>query len=88
LLTASSEQVLAIVARALGPYLGTMMASASARGMAEKLGLLGKQLDREQMTLLLDTLGPGLTVFVGKDKQRLIVEEIWRALEALGEGAS
>ena len=84
LTTATREHVLAIVVHALSPYVGATMAGASVRGLCQKLALEGARLDRSQVEKLIDALAPGVHVFVGKEKARALVHEIWTALDAPG----
>ena len=82
--TATRDQVLAILVSALSPYVGATMASASVRGLYQKLELEGAQLGRGQIERLIDALAPGLHVYVGKEKALMIVAEIRAALDAVG----
>lgn len=83
LTTANNDQVQEILVRALSPYVGPTMARASVRGLVERLAF-GGQLARPQVELLIDTLAPGLHVYVGKQKAQAVVREMWVALDALG----
>ena len=84
LTTAAKDQVIAILVRALSPYVGATMASASVRGLCEKLRLESAKVGRREVEGLLDALAPGLHVYIGKEKARTVVTEIWTALDALG----
>ena len=84
--TATRDQVLAILVRALSPYVGATMASASVRGLYQKLDLDGAHLGRAQIEKLIDALAPGLHVYIGKEKAQAVVGEIWAAIDALGAG--
>lgn len=84
--TATKDQVTAIVVRALAPYVGATMASASVRGLCEKLGLDGTKLGPPQVQGLIDALAPGLHVYVGKEKARTVIQQIWTAMDELGAG--
>lgn len=84
LTTATKDQVIAILARAISPYVGATMAGASVRGVCARLAVDGAVLDRVQIQTILDALGPGLHVYVGKEKTQNVVREIWSALDALG----
>ena len=81
---AARERVLATVVHVLSPYVGATMAGASVRGLCQKLALDGARLDRSQVETLIDSLAPGIHVFVGKEKARALVHEIWTALDAPG----
>jgi hypothetical protein len=82
--TATKDQVIAILVRALSPYVGATMASASVRGLCDRLVFGRSQLGRAQVETLIESLAPGLHVFVGKEKTRVVVSEIWSAIEELG----
>ena len=77
------EPALAIVVRALSPYIGPTMASASVRGLCEKHGLDTAKLHGAHLDKLLDALAPGLDVYVGKETARKVVAEIRAAVGAL-----
>ena len=81
--SAAKDRVLAIIAGILSPYVGATMAGASVRGISQRLGLDQPRLDRNQVGLLLEALGPGLDVYIGKDKARIVVLDIWKALDSL-----
>ena len=85
--TAAKDQVLAILVRALSPYVGATMASASVRGLCEKLHLDGAKLARPEVQGLIDALAPGLHVYIGKEKAKSVVQQIWTAMDELGGGA-
>ena len=72
------------IGRILSPYLGETMARASVRAHCQKLGLLGSELDDEQIGTLVGKLHSGLNVFVGREKSGRIVEEMMKAIETLG----
>ena len=82
--SATKDKVIEILVRALSPYIGAAMASASARGLCERLALGAGSLSRAEVARLIDALEPGLHVFAGKEKTRVIVDEIWSAIDALG----
>ena len=76
------EQALAIVVRALSPYVGPTMAGASVRGLCEKLGLDVDHLPPEHLEQLLEAIAPGLDVYVGREKARAVVSAIRVAVSA------
>jgi hypothetical protein len=82
--TAPQDQVITILVRALTPYVGAMMASASVRGQCERFFRDAILVDRAQIEQVIGELEPGLHVFVGKGKAESIVREIWSALGAFG----
>jgi len=77
--------MLEIIVRGLAPYVGGNMARAAVEGHAHKLGLRGSELDPSGVDALLDTLSPGLHVFIGREKTVQIVAEI-RATIAAARG--
>lgn len=81
---ADKEQVIGAIVRLLAPYIGENMARASTRGHCEKLGFSGPRLRSEQVDLLVNTLSPGLSVFVGREKTALIVVSMRSAIGKLG----
>jgi hypothetical protein len=80
---ATKDKVIAVLVQALSPYIGAAMASASARGLCERLAL-GGSLSRAEVARLIEALEPGLHVFAGKERTRVVIDEIWRAIDALG----
>ena len=86
LTTATNDQVIAILVRAISPYVGATMAGASVRGVCARLAVDGAAMDRARIQTILDALGPGLHVYVGKEKTQSVLREIWSALDALGGG--
>ena len=85
-MTRSAGQAAAIdiVVATLAPYLGENMARAAVRGQRDKLKL-GPDLPGRELDLLLEAMGPGLSVFVGREKTKEIAAAI-RA--AVGNGAA
>ena len=75
-----------VVVATLSPFLGENMARAAVRGHKEKLNLHpnlhGSDLDR-----LIEALGPGLSVFVGRERTREISDAIREAVSANGSTA-
>jgi hypothetical protein len=84
LTTATHDQVIGILVRALSPYVGPTMASASVRGLCERFFRVGVVANRERVAQVIEALEPGLHVFVGKGKAESVVREMWIALDALG----
>jgi len=67
------------------PYLGENMARAAVRGHADKLGLAAGPLSRGDVERLLGAVGPGLGVFVGREKTARILDEARAALGLSGD---
>ena len=57
----------------LAPYIGENMARASVGMHLQKLGLSGAPLTPGQVETLIDRLGQGLKVFLGKSKAAAVV---------------
>jgi hypothetical protein len=81
-----TAEVLDSIAGVLSPYLGRMMARASAGAHCKDLQIDGDLVDRQKVDALVERLGKGLNLFLGRDKSTLVVEEMRRALERLGGG--
>jgi hypothetical protein len=78
-----TAEVLDSIAGVLSPYLGKMMARASAGAHFQDLGIDGEAVDRQKVDALVNKVGKGLNLFLGRDKSKLVVEEIWQALAGL-----
>ncbi|HEX9941885.1 MAG TPA: hypothetical protein VGG03_07715 [Thermoanaerobaculia bacterium] len=81
-----TAEVLDSIAGVLSPYLGKMMAQASASAHCKDLQIGGDLVDRQKVDALVERLGKGLNLFLGRDKSKLVVEEMRRALDRLGGG--
>jgi hypothetical protein len=84
LTTATQDQVIGVLVRALSSYVGPAMASASVRGLCERFFRGATIVDRARVAQVIEALEPGLHVFVGKGKAESVVREMWIALDALG----
>jgi hypothetical protein len=80
----TKDKVIEVLVRTLSPYIGAAMASASARGLWERLALGDGPLSRAEVARLIEALEPGLHVFAGKERTRVVIDEIWSAIDALG----
>jgi hypothetical protein len=80
-----TDAVLATIARALAPYLGETMARASTRAHCEKLGIDGAEITPEQLDTLIQKVGSGMNIFIGREKTAAVLESIRQAL-ARGNG--
>jgi len=63
------------------------MAGASVRGQCDKLGLSDGPLAADQLDALLECIGPGLHVFVGRDRAKHVLVEIRESVAKLDGGA-
>jgi hypothetical protein len=81
-----TAEVLDSIAGVLSPYLGKMMARASAGAHLKDLQIDGDLVDPQKVDALVDRVGKGLNLFLGRDKSKLVVEEMRRVLNGLGRG--
>jgi len=78
-----TAEVLDSIAGVLAPYLGKFMARASASAHCRDLQIDGDLIDRQKLDALVDRLGKGLNLFLGRDRSKQVVEEMLRALDRL-----
>jgi hypothetical protein len=78
-------EVLEVIHASLSPYVGRLMASTAAVAHCRTLGIDGDQINGHQIEQLLEKLGLGLVIFVGKDKTEAVISSIRRGVEALGD---
>ncbi len=69
------DEALATVVRVVTPYFGQTMATAAVEMHRTKLGLDGSLLTEAQLDALLNKIGMGLVIFVGRKKSEQIVRE-------------
>jgi hypothetical protein len=82
------EDVIEAIVKAVAPYLGENMARAATRDQCRKLGLEPEtELGPEQLNGLLERLGKGLNLFVGRDQASRLVEQLRRDLSRQGGAA-
>jgi hypothetical protein len=82
-----TAEVLDSISGVLSPYLGKMMARASAGAHCKDLSIDGDVVDGPQVDALIERLGKGLNLFLGRDRSKLVVEEMRQALAQLAGGA-
>lgn len=82
----SPKDAFDVIVQVLAPYLGENMARAAVHSHRENLGLTGRELAHVDLARLLERIGPGLGVFVGRDKTERILDEIKTALAGFGGG--
>jgi hypothetical protein len=80
-------EVLENVTQVVAPVLGETMARSAAKAHCERLGVSG-EMTPEQVAALVDKMGMGLNVFVGREKAQSIVEELRRRFERVLRVAS
>jgi hypothetical protein len=83
----TTSVVLETIQRILSPVLGENMARSAAQAHCRGLGVNGDQISSEQVAALVDRMGKGLNVFVGRDKAGVLVSELQRALGGPRVGA-
>lgn len=83
-----TAEVLDSIAGVLSPYLGKFMAKASASAHCQDLQIEDDLIDRQKVDALVERLGKGLNLFLGRDKSKQVVEEMLRALDGLAGGAT
>jgi len=64
----------------IAPVLGENMARSAVQAQCQKLGLMDGTATREQLCTLIDKIGQGLNVFVGRDKAQQLVGQMREAL--------
>lgn len=70
------KQLEEMVVTQLGPYLGQSMAAAAVQGHCSKLKIDGNLLTRPDLERLLTALCKGMTLFVGPEKSRLLIQSL------------
>jgi hypothetical protein len=80
-----AQEVLEAIRLVLAPTGGSLMARSAAVAHCRDLGIGGDFVSREQVDALLERLGLGLVIFVGRDKTAELVDAMKRAVEALPE---
>jgi hypothetical protein len=80
------ERAFDAIIRVLSPYLGDNMARAAVQSQREKLGLADQPLGAKDLEGFLDRLGPGLVVFVGREKTQRILDQVRVAVAPMTKG--
>jgi hypothetical protein len=76
----TTSEVLETIQRIVSPVLGENMARTAAKAHCRGLGVNGDQMSAEQVAALIDRMGKGLNVFVGRDRAGTVVAELRRVL--------
>jgi hypothetical protein len=76
----TTSEVLETIQRIVSPVLGENMARSAAQAHCRGLGVNGDQMNADQVAALIDRMGKGLNVFVGREKAGALVSELQRAL--------
>jgi hypothetical protein len=78
----TTSEVLETIQRIVSPVLGENMARSAAQAHCRGLGVNGDHMNADQVAALIDRMGKGLNVFVGREKAGALVSELQRALGA------
>ncbi len=78
----TTSEVLETIQRIVSPVLGENMARTAAQAHCRGLGVNGDQMSAFQVAELIDRMGKGLNVFVGREKAGAVVAELRKALGA------
>jgi hypothetical protein len=78
-------EVVEVIVGVMAPYIGDTMARSAAQAHCRKLGL-GETASATERDVLLQRLGSGLNIFLGRDKSAEVLAETRRALERAGNG--
>lgn len=81
------QRVEEVVERVLSPYVGATMARAATRGHYRALGIGGPDLEPEQLDSLVQKVGLGLHIFVGRERTAELLAAIRRDLDSQGAPA-
>jgi hypothetical protein len=71
-----ADSVIGMISTALSPYVGNMMARSSIESHCKRLGLNMAQIDGDGLERLLQQLGLGLNVFIGREKSETVMRDI------------
>ena len=82
-----TEEVLDAIRLVLAPVLGGLMARSAVVAHCRDLRIAGDLISREQVDSLLERLGLGLVIFVGREKTTELVAAMKGAVEALPEAS-
>jgi hypothetical protein len=80
----NTSEVLDAVSRVLEPYIGRLMARTAPSAHCNDLGIRSAVIEGPQIEALLEKLGLALIIFLGKDKAGAVVEDMRKAVVALG----
>lgn len=80
-----TQEVLDAIYLVLAPFVGDLMARSAAVAHCRDLGISGAVIGREEVDALLERLGLGLVIFVGREKTATVVATMKSAIEALAE---
>jgi hypothetical protein len=76
-----TREAVEIMVKLMAPHIGDTMARSAAEAHCQKLGIAAtSSASPEQLDALLERLGAGLNIFLGKDKSAAVIAEVRRAL--------
>lgn len=78
-----ASDVFDAIIRVLAPFIGANMARAAVYSQKDRLELTRPDISQAEVDALLERLGPGLVVFVGREKTDRILDDARRAVEPL-----
>lgn len=81
----NTSEVLDAVSRVLEPLIGRLMARTAPSAHCSDLGIRSAVVDGAQIEALLEKLGLALIIFLGRDKAAAVVEDMRKAIVALGD---
>ena len=76
----TTSVVLETIQRIVSPVLGENMARSAVQAHCRGLGVNGDHMSADQVAQLIDRMGKGLNVFIGREKAGALVTELQRAL--------
>lgn len=77
-----TQRVVDAIRKTIAPFVDDTMARASTDTLSRKVGLDGPLITDEQARALVEKVGQGLNIFVGRDKAGQVQGEILRLLAA------
>ena len=82
------EKVVGTIEEIVGPSIGRHMARSSVELHCRKAGVSSETVSQDQLRAVLEGLGKGMVVFVGREKTESLVRQIESALGLDGVRAS
>lgn len=83
----SAHRVVETIRKTIAPFVGDTMARASTDTLSRKAGFDGPLVTEAQALALIEKVGQGLNIFVGRDKAGQVQEQILRLLASDGDAA-
>jgi hypothetical protein len=79
-----TRDVAQVITGVVQPYIGATMAQAAVQAHLAKLGVRGPSISLDQTAALIQRIGTGLNVFLGKERAAKVVDEMMRAVKSAG----